>query len=698
MIPSLIFNFPPIIQVSEEARPTSPTRDLAEKRNPLNADPGGELQAYSRSGSHDPLSTVPSNAESRPLDNVAPQPRKAQTAAPPASATAATAGASRDWQTRVTIANKTQPRRSPEPLKRSTLPLASVVVVECTAASPSFISPWRFRDQQRTVGSGFAIDGRRILTNAHVVRNAVRLRVQRFGSAEKVQARVLAISLQCDLAVIELVGEPQRMEAFWRALPTLQFAESKMPDLYDAVSVIGFPAGGHTICVTKGVVSRIDMQSYNRYSSAPLLITQIDAAINPGNSGGPAVNSDGKVVGVAFLKRTTSDSDNIGYLIPTVVAKNFLRNLELSGGHFTGLPELGFDYQSLDNPCLRSAMGMNETQSGVLVVDVAPLGALGGDEAHKAKEWGGESPEKLAAGSEEAAAVKDNEVQDGASDAIRDPPVMATGENEADGEIDDQAEGEPSRRTGHIAVGDVVLEVDSQKVANDGSVRFRENELLPFDHLVTCKAEGCATRFQILRDGKILEIIARMRPVPTPAPRSVLKPEYFIVGGLVFTVLTGSLVEEYMAGSSSMTLPESIVKSGFSEMKHAKGREIVLLLRILAHEVNYGYGSSSCVTLRSINGVEVENLVQAALLIAKTTEQFLKFEFKETKRKIILETAQARGAEDEVLALHGISNAYSPGLLRSLRGTSGTVSVPCSPSTSRKAVKPGDDDTGGESS
>ena len=102
--------------------------------------------------------------------------------------------------------------------------------------------------------------------------------------------------------------------------------------------------------------------------------------------------------------------------------------------------------------------------------------------------------------------------------------------------------------------------------------------------------------------------------------------------------------------------------------------------------------------VRVSNGVEVENLVQAALLIAKTTEQFLKFEFKETKRKIILETAQARGAEDEVLALHGISNAYSPGLLRSLRGTSGTVSVPCSPSTSRKAVKPGDDDTGGESS
>ena len=224
---------------------------------------------------------MPSNAESRPLDNVAPQPRKAQTAAPPASATAATAGASRDWQTRVTIANKTQPRRS-----RS---LEAQYTSTGIGGRGRVHRGFTFFHLLGAFGTssgrsvGFAIDGRRILTNAHVVRNAVRLRVQRFGSAEKVQARVLAISLQCDLAVIELVGEPQRMEAFWRALPTLQFAESKMPDLYDAVSVIGFPAGGHTICVTKGVVSRIDMQSYNRYSSAPLLITQIDAAINPGN-------------------------------------------------------------------------------------------------------------------------------------------------------------------------------------------------------------------------------------------------------------------------------------------------------------------------------------------------------------------------------------------------------------------------------
>ena len=73
---------------------------------------------------------------------------------------------SRERQARLAFANNNRTRRTPEPLNRSQLPLGSVVVVECTSTSPSFISPWRYRDQQRTVGSGFVIMGRRILTNA----------------------------------------------------------------------------------------------------------------------------------------------------------------------------------------------------------------------------------------------------------------------------------------------------------------------------------------------------------------------------------------------------------------------------------------------------------------------------------------------------------------------------------------------------
>ena len=60
--------------------------------------------------------------------------------------------------------------------------------------------------------------------------------------------------------------------------------------MQEAVHVVGFPTGGKTICVTEGVVSRIDMQSES-------LCIQVDSAINPGNSGGPAFNSKGEVTG-----------------------------------------------------------------------------------------------------------------------------------------------------------------------------------------------------------------------------------------------------------------------------------------------------------------------------------------------------------------------------------------------------------------
>lgn len=49
----------------------------------------------------------------------------------------------------------------------------------------------------------------------------------------------------------------------------------------------GYPLGGDSLSITKGIVSRVTMTRY-AHASNKLLGIQIDAAINPGNSGGPA--------------------------------------------------------------------------------------------------------------------------------------------------------------------------------------------------------------------------------------------------------------------------------------------------------------------------------------------------------------------------------------------------------------------------
>jgi hypothetical protein len=59
-----------------------------------------------------------------------------------------------------------------------------------------------------------------------------------------------------------------------------------LPD-QDSILVAGYPMGGDSLSITKGIVSRVVMTRY-AHASNKLLGIQIDAAINPGNSGGPA--------------------------------------------------------------------------------------------------------------------------------------------------------------------------------------------------------------------------------------------------------------------------------------------------------------------------------------------------------------------------------------------------------------------------
>ena len=78
----------------------------------------------------------------------------------------------------------------------------------------------------------------------------------------------------------------------------------------------GYPVGGDSLSVTKGIVSRIDFSPYGydpAGAGASGLRIQVDAAINPGNSGGPAVVGD-KMIGLAFS--SLGGAQNISYIIP----------------------------------------------------------------------------------------------------------------------------------------------------------------------------------------------------------------------------------------------------------------------------------------------------------------------------------------------------------------------------------------------
>ncbi|CAK7328962.1 unnamed protein product [Dovyalis caffra] len=239
----------------------------------------------------------------------------------------------------------------------------AVVKVFCVHTEPNFSLPWQRKRQYSSSSSGFVIGGRRVLTNAHSVEHYTQVKLKKRGSDTKYLATVLAIGTECDIALLTVNDDE-----FWEGVSPVEFGE--LPALQDAVTVVGYPIGGDTISVTSGVVSRIEILSYV-HGSTELLGLQIDAAINSGNSGGPAFNDKGECVGIAFQSLKHEDAENIGYVIPTPVIKHFIQDYEKNGS-YTGFPFLGIEWQKMENPDLRLAMGMKPDQKGVRIRRVDP--------------------------------------------------------------------------------------------------------------------------------------------------------------------------------------------------------------------------------------------------------------------------------------------------------------------------------------
>ncbi len=248
-------------------------------------------------------------------------------------------------------------------------PEDSVVKVYASSRFPNPTKPWTKGDAQESRGSGVVIEGKRILTNAHVVSYATEVYVQSKQGGEKERAVVVALNPDVDLAVLALASKDD--DTFWTAHPPLLRAKaSQLPGVQDAVVTYGFPVGGDALSVTKGVVSRIDFAPYGNRGVG--VVIQVSNAINPGNSGGPAVVDD-KMVGLVVSR--VRNAQNIGSVIPNEEIELFLDDLK--DGRYDGKPidDASIVFQNFDNDALRRMLKVGPKVKGVLVQLPAHLDA-----------------------------------------------------------------------------------------------------------------------------------------------------------------------------------------------------------------------------------------------------------------------------------------------------------------------------------
>ena len=226
-------------------------------------------------------------------------------------------------------------------------------VVQVAARAPA--NP--FGDEQAAgSGTGFVWDeSGHIVTNSHVVQNA-RLVAVRFASGEVVEAEVVGLAANYDLAVLRVRGAKQ--------LPApVTLGTSGDLKVGQAALAIGNPFGLDQ-SLTTGIISALKRRLPTSAGREIANVIQTDAAINPGNSGGPLLDSAGRVIGVTTAILSPSGSNaGIGFAIPVDVVNRIVPELIRTGRVPT--PGIGIVAAS---EAVAARLGIE----GVIVIRTAP--------------------------------------------------------------------------------------------------------------------------------------------------------------------------------------------------------------------------------------------------------------------------------------------------------------------------------------
>ncbi len=456
----------------------------------------------------------------------------------------------------------------------------AVVRVEASVAHRDPTAPWTVLPGGLDVGSGFVIDGSRILTNAHVVHDARQITVKRNDGGTPVIATVEALAWDCDLAVLRVDDK-----AFFKGIKPLHLGD--VPRTGSSVVSYGYPMGGQELSSTAGVVSRIEWLSYVFSSADAHLGIQTDAAINPGNSGGPVVQG-GAVVGVAF--QTVNGSQSLGYLIPVPVVRHVLDDLK--DGHYDGFPDLAATTQPLASPALRRERGVPADRTGVVVDEVWPGGTA----------------------------------------------------------------------QGALLDGDVLLAVDGQKIADDGTVALA-GERVSFHHFFDMKQIGEPVTLTVWRGGKAIEVKATSRRRAW-ADRHRSNKEgaapYLVHGGLLFTTLTADYLHTWAPKTTDEWLAFRYLNwrlylLPMEQPEHA-GEDTIVLSRVFRDPVNADLTWPGPSAVKSVNGRPIHSLADLSAALTENKGRYHVVEFAPSGTIGVIDCKKAAEAHTAILERYGITH------------------------------------------
>jgi len=515
----------------------------------------------------------------------------------------------------------------------------NIVSIEVRFATYNRCLPWQTvhatfqRDLKRAskaAASGLILGKGLILTSSYVATDSHLVTVTRQGETREFQANIVAHNPELDLALLGVQDE-----AFWQGVDDVTVeldAAAQILGRGNEVVVAGFP-GGEQLSISKlsARVARVEATASGvegRYGSYPQTVLSLYPAIDNDVTVGPVFKeSNNKLIG--FIGTNN-------HVVPVKTIASFVNAYHKDHKASAEVGSLGMLYRPMRPLAMRMYWDMptatkNGQQVGVQIRSVDPASPL----------------------------------------------------------------------HGLVQNGDVLVAIDGETVLANGAINYRKsvdnmdqiNDIaLPFGVLLGEKAIGDEVKLSFHRaqkssksiEGykKIKEFdeVVKMKRLHPVAPRTLNQktleqPTYFMLGGLVWTILTEELVlqSEELGG---VRIPSATVADALHRWRKNPEEQVVVLLRSLEHTCNKWYGASVVRILKFFNGEPVLNMKQFVSSVAsalKKEEELLKFSFgalddddtagDETNPDMVLDTAICAGADKDLMMSNQVHSPVSPDLV-----------------------------------
>jgi S1-C subfamily serine protease len=216
---------------------------------------------------------------------------------------------------------------------------------------------------------------------------------------------------------------------------------------------------------------------------------------------------------------------------------------------------------------------------------------------------------------------------------------------------------------GKLQKGDVLLELDGLRIADNGTVRYRGRVRCQFDVVVGEHFVGDRIDARVLRRQKRLQVAMTMQPMAHLVPRYEfdVRPTWFEFGGLVFQRLTAEYLRIW-GDNWWEKAPKEFLHLYYQGERTEERQEVVVLAQVLADETNVGYEHFHNDAIVEINGTKPRDLREFVAIVDAARKDVVMHT--SSGGTVLLDARAARKAQGRIRQKYRVPGDRSPDLTR----------------------------------